>query len=249
MREDTVLVAIMHVNNEIGSVMPVEKAASVIHERNKNTYFHVDAIQSYGKIPVFPGRIGIDLMSVSGHKLHGPKGSGFLFIREGVNIAPLIYGGGQENGLRSGTENVPAIAGLGAAVADLFKDQDSNIAHLRKLRAMLVEGLEDIDGISINGPEAENAAPHIVSVTARGVRAEVLLHALEEEGVYCSAGSACSSNRPAKSRTLSAIGLKGDALEQTVRFSLSVHTTEEEIKYAIGKMSEIVPRLARFVRR
>ncbi len=249
MREDTVLVSIMHVNNEIGSVMPVEKAASVIHERNKNTYFHVDAIQSYGKIPVFPGRIGIDLMSVSGHKLHGPKGSGFLFIREGVSIAPLIYGGGQENGLRSGTENVPAIAGLGAAVADLFKDQDSNIAHLRKLRAMLVEGLEDIDGISINGPEAENAAPHIVSVTARGVRAEVLLHALEEEGVYCSAGSACSSNRPAKSRTLSAIGLKGDALEQTVRFSLSVHTTEEEIKYAIGKMSEIVPRLARFVRR
>ena len=249
MRDDTVLVSIMHVNNEIGSVMPIEDAASVIHSHNPNTYFHVDAIQSYGKIPVFPGRIGVDLMSVSGHKLHGPKGSGFLYVRDGISLSPIIYGGGQESGLRSGTENVPAIAGLGVAVADLFEDHESKISHMRQLRNRLCSGLLEIDGISINGPDPDMAAPHIVSTTVRGVRAEVLLHALEEDEIYCSAGSACSSNRPAKSKTLAAIGLKGDALEQTVRFSLSVHTTEEEIEYALVKMSEIVPRLARFVRR
>ena len=247
LRPDTVLVTVMHVNNEIGTIEPIEEAAQIVHEGAPKALFHVDAIQSYGKLPVYPKRIGVDLLSVSGHKLHGPKGSGFLFVREGVHILPLQYGGGQSR--RSGTENVPAIAGLGVAVEALFERQQENREHLYACKERFVEGVRDIPGIRFNGHTGKASAPHIVSISVKDVRAEVMLHALEERGVFVSAGSACSSNRPAKSRTLLAIGAKDERIASTIRFSFSVHTTADEIDQAIEAIRELAPALSRFRRK
>ena len=248
MCSDTILVSIMHVNNEIGAVQPVEEAARLIKQTNPNCLFHVDAIQSYGKFRIYPKRMGIDLLSVSGHKIHGPKGSGFLFVRDKVKVHPLILGGGQERGLRSGTENVPAIAGLGQAAMEIYQNFDAKIMQMYRLRDYFIAEVEKIDGVSVNGHKDHSNAPHIVSVSVSGVRSEVLLHALEDREIYVSAGSACSSNKPAVSRTLQSIGLKRELLESTVRFSFSVHTTKEEIDYALEAMAELVPMLAKYRR-
>ena len=248
MCSDTILVSIMHVNNEIGAVQPVEEAARLIKQTNPNCLFHVDAIQSYGKFRIYPKRMGIDLLSVSGHKIHGPKGSGFLFVRDKVKVHPLILGGGQERGLRSGTENVPAIAGLGQAAMEIYQNFDAKIMQMYRLRDYFIAEVEKIDGVSVNGHKDHQSAPHIVSVSISGVRSEVLLHALEDREIYVSAGSACSSNKPAVSRTLQSIGLQRELLESTVRFSFSVHTTKEEIDYALEAMAELVPMLAKYRR-
>ncbi len=248
MCSDTILVSMMHVNNEIGAVEPIEEAARVIKQKNPNCLFHVDAIQSYGKFRIYPKRMGIDLLSVSGHKIHGPKGSGFLFVRDKVKVHPLILGGGQERGMRSGTENVPAIAGLGQAAMEIYQNFESNQTRMYRLRDYFIQEVEQIDGVSVNGHQDHSNAPHIVSVSVSGVRSEVLLHALEDKQIYVSAGSACSSNKPAVSRTLQSIGLKRELLESTVRFSFSVHTTKEEIDYALEAMRGLVPMLAKYRR-
>ena len=248
MCSDTILVSMMHVNNEIGAVEPIEEAARVIKQKNPNCLFHVDAIQSYGKFRIYPKRMGIDLLSVSGHKIHGPKGSGFLFVRDKVKVHPLILGGGQERGMRSGTENVPAIAGLGQAAMEIYQNFESNQTRMYRLRDYFIQEVEQIDGVSVNGHKDHRSAPHIVSVSVSGVRSEVLLHALEDKQIYVSAGSACSSNNPAVSRTLQSIGLKRELLESTVRFSFSVHTTKEEIDYALEAMRGLVPMLAKYRR-
>lgn len=248
MCSDTILVSMMHVNNEIGAVEPIEEATRVIKQKNPNCLFHVDAIQSYGKFRIYPKRMGIDLLSVSGHKIHGPKGSGFLFVRDKVKVHPLILGGGQERGMRSGTENVPAIAGLGQAAMEIYQNFESNQTRMYRLRDYFIQEVEQIDGVSVNGHKDHRSAPHIVSVSVSGVRSEVLLHALEDKQIYVSAGSACSSNKPAVSRTLQSIGLKRELLESTVRFSFSVHTTKEEIDYALEAMRGLVPMLAKYRR-
>ena len=248
MTDDTVLVAMMQVNNEIGSVMPVAEAGKLIHEKCPEAVFFVDAIQSYGKVPVIPKKMGIDLMSVSGHKIHGPKGSGFLYKRDKVKLDPIIFGGGQEGGFRSGTENVPAIAGLGIAVQEMFADFDGHRRHLFELKDHLAEKLSDIEAVSFNSQLDENSAPQILSVSVEGVRAEVLLHALEDKDIYVSAGSACSSNRPAVSRTLKSIGLKDSLLESTVRFSFSIYNTLEQVDYASDVMHELIPVLLKYRR-
>lgn len=248
MCSDTILVSMMHVNNEIGAVEPIEEAARVIKQKNPNCLFHVDGIQSYGKFRIYPKRMGIDLLSVSGHKIHGPKGSGFLFVRDKVKVHPLILGGGQERGMRSGTENVPAIAGLGQAAMEIYQNFESNQTRMYRLRDYFIQEVEQIDGVSVNGHKDHRSAPHIVSVSVSGVRSEVLLHALEDKQIYVSAGSACSSNKPAVSRTLQSIGLKRELLESTVRFSFSVHTTKEEIDYALEAMRGLVPMLAKYRR-
>jgi cysteine desulfurase len=247
-REDTVLVSMMHVNNEIGTIEPIVDAARIIHERNENTLFHVDAIQSYGKVDLYPKKSGIDLVSVSGHKLHGPKGSGFLYVKDKVKLAPIIYGGGQEWGRRSGTENVPAIAGLGVAVSEMFHQREEHIKKLRSLKDSFIKQLETVEGISFNGPLDESSAPQILSVSVEGVRAEVMLHALEDKGVYCSAGSACSSNRPSISRTLTAIGLKKELLDATVRFSFSIYTTQDEVDQAAKAVEQLAVALRKYRR-
>ncbi len=248
LREDTILVSMMHVNNEIGTIEPVEEAARLIHEKSPRALFHVDAIQSFGKLRIYPKRVGIDLLSVSGHKIHGPKGVGFLYIRDRAKVQPLILGGGQQKNMRSGTENVAGIAGLGAAAERLYQDFDEKIARLYELREYLAAGMAALEGTTINGASGHAAAPHIVSVSFDGIRAEVLLHALEERGIYVSTGSACSSNHPAISGTLKAIGVRPELLDSTVRFSLSVDSTREETDHVLAQLRELLPQLRRFRR-
>ncbi len=247
--EETILVSMMHVNNEIGTIEPVEAAAELIHKKAPHALFHVDAIQSYGKLPVYPKKAGIDLLSVSGHKIHGPKGVGFLYIRDKAGIKPVLYGGGQQKGMRSGTENVPAIAALGEAAAECFEGLFANAEAMYGLREYFIREALKIPGVTVNGKMGREAAPHIVSVSAEGVRSEVLLHSLEEEGIYVSAGSACSSNKPSVSRTLAAIGLKKELLDATVRFSFCRDTTKEEIEYALARLAEIIPFRRKFTRK
>lgn len=246
---DTILVSVMYVNNEIGAVQPVEEIARIIRRKKPDVLFHVDAIQAYGKYVIRPKRQGIDLLSVSGHKIHGPKGTGFLYVRDKVKIKPLIFGGGQQQGMRSGTENVPGIAGLGEAVKEIYKDHEERIRRMYAFKYAFVELLQELDGIVVNGQPLDQGAPHIVSVSFRGVRSEVLLHALEEKGVYVSAGSACSSNHPAVSGTLRSIGVEKELLDSTLRFSFGVFTTEEEVLYAADAVKELVPMLRRFKRK
>lgn len=246
LRDDTILVSVMMVNNEIGAVEPVEEIGSIVHEFNKDIIFNVDAIQSFGKYRIIPKKMNIDALSVSGHKIHGPKGTGFLYIRDKVKIKPLILGGGQQKGMRSGTENVPGIAGLGMAVKLAYTDFDEKIARMRQIKDEFVEGLSRIEGTQINGRTDETSAPHIVSVSFPGVRAEVLLHALEERGIYVSSGSACSSNRPELSSTLQAIGLDKSLLDSTLRFSFCYETTSEEIQYTLEELAGLLPVLRRY---
>lgn len=246
--DDTILVSVMYVNNEIGAVEPIEEIAKIIKEKKPSAYFHVDAIQAYGKYVIRPKKQGIDLLSASGHKIHGPKGTGFLYIDEKVKIKPIIYGGGQQKGMRSGTENVPGAAALGEAAMEIYENFDEKIAHMYALKKHFIEEVTKIEGVTINGKTGEDSAPQIVSVTIQGVRSEVMLHSLEEKEIYVSAGSACSSNKPAPSKTLQGIGLKKADLEGTIRFSFCVNTTEAEIGYAIEQLKEIIPFRRKFTR-
>lgn len=246
LREDTIFVSIMMVNNEIGALQPVAEAGKLIKSFNKDIIFHVDAIQAFGKFKILPKKMDIDILTVSGHKIHGPKGSGFIYINESLyNImVPQILGGGHERGMRSGTENVPAIAALGVAVKEAYDNLDSNREHMYAMRHRLIEGLSAIDGVTINGHTDENSAPQIVSASIKGnrTRAQVILNALQDSyGVFVSAGSACSSNRPAISETLKSIGLEKDLLERTIRFSFCPENTIDEVESAIKAMQELVP--------
>ena len=248
-RPDTILVSVMHVNNEIGAVEPVAEIGALIHRVNPAILFHVDAIQSYGKYEIRPKRENIDLLSVSGHKIHGPKGVGFLYIDQRVKIHPLLYGGGQQRDLRSGTENVPGIAGLGAAAEEIYRDHAGKVEHLVKLKNHMITRMGEIPEATVNSRMDLESAPQIVSVSFAGVRSEVLLHALEEKGVYVSSGSACSSNHPAISGTLKAVGVKKELLDSTLRFSFGMFNTLEEVDYAVDVLKELLPVLTRYRRR
>lgn len=247
-RRETILVSIMYVNNEMGAVQPVEAIGLTIKKIKPSVIFHVDAIQAFGKFRIRPRRQGIDLLSVSGHKIHGPKGVGFLYVRDRVKIRPIIFGGEQQMGLRSGTENVPGIAGLGAAVTEIYRDHEARMEYLYQLKERFINGILRMEGTAVNGPEPRQGAPHIISVSFEGVRSEVLLHALEDRGVYVSAGSACASNHPMISPTLKAIGVRRDLLESTLRFSMSIFTTVEEIDYTLQVLNELLPMLRRYRR-
>ncbi len=251
-REDTLLVSVMMVNNEMGAVEDIKKLVAVAKQKNPNVIFHVDAIQAYGKYKIVPKRLGIDMMSVSGHKIHGPKGSGFLYVRDGVKISPIILGGGQQRGMRSGTENVPAIAGLGEAVRLIYQQHSEKVERLYALKQRLIDGLTAMEGVSINGINGlslTETAPHIVSASFDGIKSEVMLHALAQEGVYVSSGSACSSNHPDLSGTLKAIGVEDRLLDSTLRFSFSVLSTEEEVDHALEAVAKVLPQLRRFVKK
>ena len=248
-RPDTILVSIMHTNNEIGSVQPIAEAGELIKRINPQTLFHVDAVQGFGKFRIYPSRMHVDMLSVSGHKIHGPKGIGFLYIKEGCKVSPIIYGGGQQKGMRSGTENVPGIAGLAKAAEMVYAHLDEDMDRMYGLRDMLIQGVGSIEGVRVNGCPGHEGAAHVVSLSVRGIRSEVLLHALEEKGIYVSAGSACASNKPQTSATLKAIGVERELLDSTIRISISVFTTEEEIQYTIQALCELVPMLRRYVRK
>ena len=248
LRPETILVSVMYVNNEVGSVEPIEDIGKVIKEEQPQALFHVDAIQAYGKYQIYPKRLGIDLLSVSGHKLHGPKGVGFLYINEKAKVKPLIYGGGQRRGMRSGTENVPGVAGLGAAVKEIYKNHQEKVDHLYELKDHLMTRIKEVEGCQVNSQPGRESAPQIVSVSFEGVRSEVLLHALEDRGIYVSSGSACSSNHPGISGTLKGIGVPQELLDATLRFSFGMFNNKEEIDYAIEVLKELLPVLRRYRR-
>ncbi len=253
MSGDTILVSIMHTNNEIGSLQPIAEAGALIKRMNPNTRFHVDAVQGFGKARIYPKKMNIDLLSASGHKIHASKGVGMLYVDERTRLAPIVFGGGQQGNLRSGTENVPGIAGMAKAAEMLYRDLDEDLRRLEECKSYFIRGIGELEGTRINGllpgyPRGEGTAPHVVSVSFRGVRSEVLLHALEEKGIYVSAGSACSARKPQPSATLRAIGVDKALLESTIRFSFSVLTTREELEYTLETLEKLLPQLRRYTR-
>ena len=248
LRPDTILVSVMHTNNEIGSLMPLQEIGEVVKSDHPNIVFHVDGVQGFGKAVIHPKKLKIDLLSVSAHKIHGPKGVGFLYINEKVRVLPILFGGGQQKGMRSGTENVPGIAGMAMAADKMYANLEEDCNRMRHLKQLFIDGISDIPEVYVNGKTDEDSAPHIVSVSVAGVRSEVLLHALEEKGIYVSAGSACASNKPQTSATLLAIGVKKYLLDATIRFSFSVFTNEEEISYTVKALHELIPLLRRYTR-
>ncbi|MCD7837012.1 MAG: cysteine desulfurase [Lachnospiraceae bacterium] len=254
LRPSTILVSVMHTNNEIGSLQPIEEAGELIKKTNPAVLFHVDAVQGFGKARIYPRKMNIDLLSISGHKIHGPKGVGVLYISEKVKLQPIIYGGGQQKNIRSGTENVPGIVGIARAAELLYQHFDEDEVRLHGLKRSFIEGIEKLEGTKLNGlvpgdPYGFNTAPHVISVSFAGVRSEVLLHALEDDGIYVSAGSACSARKPQPSATLKAIGVEKSLLESTIRFSLSVFTTGEEIDYTLAALHEKLHILRRYTRK
>lgn len=248
LRPDTILVSTMYVNNEVGAVMPVEEIAKLVHEKSPKALYHVDAIQAFGKYRIYPQKAGIDMLSVSSHKIHGPKGVGFLYINEKARIQPQILGGGQQAGMRSGTDNVPGIAGLGVAAKMVYTDFDEKIEHMYQLKERLAEGFLKLPDVRLNGMEIREGAPQILSASFLGVRSEVLLHTLEEKGIYVSAGSACSSHKRKAAGTLSAMGMEAAQRESTLRFSFSEENTFEEVDYALEVIGQVLPMLRRYSR-
>lgn len=245
---ETIFVSIMYVNNEVGSVQPIQEAASIVKAYNKNILFHVDAVQGFGKYHIYPKRLKVDMCSISGHKIHGPKGTGALFIDSNVKIRPIIFGGEQQKNIRSGTENVPGIAGLSLAAKTIYENLDEKVAYMRKLKEHFIEGVSKIDHTTIHGLYDETSAPHIISVGFAGIRSEVLLHALEDKGICVSSGSACASNHPQVSGVLKGIGASQEFLDATLRFSMSEFTTLEEIDYTLDALCELVPMLRKYTR-
>lgn len=243
--EETILVSTMYVNNEIGTIEPIEDIVKIIKAYNENILVHVDAVQAFGKISFSPKKLGVDLLSMSGHKIHGPKGSGALYVKDKVLIRPIIYGGGQQKAMRSGTENVPAIAGMGLATELMYKDHENKMNYIRSIRDSFIEKVTAIENVYNNS----KGAPHIASISFVGVRSEVMLHALEDRGIYVSAGSACSSNKPHVSNVLKAINLPNDKLEATLRFSFCEMNTMEQVDYAVEEIKKLLPMLRKYTRK
>ena len=243
---DTILVSVMLVNNEIGAVTPAEEIGRLIREKCPSALYHADATQAFGHYRIFPRQLRIDMLSASAHKFHGPKGVGFLYIDERVKIRPYIYGGGQQSGMRSGTDNVPGIAGMGIAAQEAYDHFDQKHETLMALKAHLREELETLDGVIVHGLPGEESAPHIVNASFTGIGSEVLLHALEDHGIYVSAGSACSTHKKSKSPTLSSAGVPEEELRSSIRFSFCEENTLQEIDETMDALRELLPVLRRY---
>lgn len=239
--KDTVLVSIMHVNNEIGVIQDIEKIGHIIKENSNRAKFHVDGVQSYTKIPIDVQKMNIDFLTVSGHKFHGPKGCGFVYVRKNNNLVPLIEGGSQEFGLRAGTQNIGCIMGLTKAAEISCGNMEENFEKVKEIKARFIEELQSIDNVRINSPLSDEFLPYILSVSFRGIRGEVLLHFLEESGIYVSTGSACSSKERVRiggSYVLKALGLNNDEIGGGIRFSFSDDNTLEEVDYTIDVLNK-----------
>ncbi len=238
--DDTVLVSLMHVNNELGTIQPVEEVSKLLTGKNK-PLFHIDAVQSFGKLRMKSAVQAADMISMSSHKIHGPKGIGALYIKKGVNIKTPVTGGGQEKGIRSGTENVPGIIGFGVAAELSYRDFDRKIEDMRVVRQYLLDGIRaEIRDVKINSYEDERCAASVLNVSFIGTRGEVLLHMLEENGIYVSTGSACASNKKGQSHVLKAIGLTNDEIEGAIRFSFSEFNTRQEMDIVLEKLKKAV---------
>ncbi len=243
----TVLVSIMHVNNEVGSIQPIAQISAILKAQNPGIIFHVDAVQSFSKLPVAPEEQGIDALSLSAHKFHGPKGVGVLYLREGILLEPLFWGGGHEKGLRPGTENTPAASGMALAARLSFSRRKEKIQQLGSFKKKLISSVEaEHPWARLNGPRGEEGAPHIFNISFPGLKGEIILHALEEHSIYVSTGSACHSNSKEPSHVLKALNLDEESLAGAVRFSLSFLNTEEEIDYAITRINSVISGLKKF---
>lgn len=238
-KDNTILVSLMHVNNEIGSIQPIIEAGKAIKNKNSRTFFHVDGVQSFGKIKFDLRDMQVDSFSISGHKIHGPKGIGALYIKKGTRVNPLLTGGSQEMGIRSGTENVPGIYGLGEAVKLTMEEQNKNIEYINKLRNYFIDIFKtQIEDIHIISQDSGNFAPHIINISFPGIKSEIMLHSLEQDGIYVSSGSACSSKRKEHSHVLEALNISEDLIDSSIRFSLSYTNTKDEIDYTVKKVKE-----------
>lgn len=242
--KDTQLVTIMHVNNEIGIVQDIESIGKFIKEKSSRIKFHIDAVQSYGKYKIDVQKCKIDLLSASGHKIHGPRGIGVAYVRKGLMPRPLIYGGGQERNFRSGTENLAAVVGFAKATEKIYKQRVQNFEKVSKIKNYFIGKVKNIPNIKINS-EGEDYAPYVLSISFAGVRGEVLLHMLEEKEIYVSTGSACSARGNKDSDVLNVIGLRSENIKGTIRFSFSDYNTKEEVDYTI----EVLENALKFLRR
>lgn len=238
--EKTVLVSLMAVNNEIGTVLPFDKIKRVIKRKKSSALLHVDCVQGYMKLPVKPERCGIDLMSMSAHKVHALKGSGALYIANGVRIKPYVLGGGQENNICSGTQAMPNIAAFAAAVGELA-DVEGRLKTVSELNAYFKNDLEKIGGVTLNSPE--NALPYIINISLRGIPSQVSVNYLSSKGVYVSAGSACSKGH--RSDVLVSMGLPAERIDSAIRLSMSYETTKEEIDYALSAIKSCLEELSK----
>lgn len=255
--QETILVSVMHTNNEVGSLQPVEEIAKIVKDYNKDIIFHVDAVQGFTKSLIYPKRLNIDLLSISGHKIHGPKGIGVLYANEKIRLKPITFGGGQQRGLRNGTLNTPGIAGIGLACEMGTKDIEWESERLYDLKGFFLQEADKIDKVVVNGCvkdengnyKVRETAPHIMNISVRGLRSEVMLHALEEKGVYVSAGSACASHSKKESSTLKAMGADAETMDGALRISMSEFTTREELEYVLDTLKELIPFYSRFVRK
>ncbi|MPM14485.1 Cysteine desulfurase IscS [bioreactor metagenome] len=246
--ENTLLVSIMHVNNELGIVQNLSEICKITKNKNKNTKIHVDAVQSYGKIKIDTNKIPADTISFSSHKIHGPKGVGGLFIRSGVKINPIIFGGGQEKNIRPGTENTPGIVGFGKACQLVYENFEEETTKLRNLKNLYAKRLtEEIKDTKINSTLSDDGAPHILNVSFKNVRGEVLVHFLEMKGVYVSTGSACSS-RSKSNRILEAIQLDQDYVDGTIRISLGHFNNEDEVEYVVESIKQSVEEIRKIMK-
>lgn len=250
--DETILISVMGVNNEAGTILPIGEIAALKDQYNRqhktDILLHSDAVQAFGKVPVdLKGAYkGVDFLSVSGHKIHGPKGIGGLYIRKGIHLPPFLSGGGQERHMRSGTENTPGIVGFGKAAEMGMADFAGRTEAMKKARTRLLEGLlAEIPDIRINSPQDETASPSVLNVSFLGTRGEVLLHTLEQEGIFVSTGSACSSNKKGRSHVLTAMGLSDKEIEGAIRFSFSEENTLEEMDYTVEKVKAAVTRFRR----
>ncbi|HEY9058943.1 MAG TPA: cysteine desulfurase family protein [Pseudobacteroides sp.] len=239
---ETALISIILVNNEVGAIQPIDEIIKIKDSINKNAVIHVDAVQAYGKMDIFPKSVGIDMISMSAHKIHGPKGSGALYVNKSIRLNPLFLGGGQESLLRSGTENVPGICGFGKAVEITFKNMKENYKAVDALKGSFImeiqKNIEDFRIIS-----SENSSPYILNVAFGGIKSEVLLHHLEEKNIYVSTGSACSSRKKIHSRVLKAMGVPAKYIDGAIRISLSAFNTDDQVITAANAIKEILPRI------
>lgn len=247
--KDTVLVSIMQVNNEIGVIQDIEAIGKLIKERSSRAKFHVDAVQGYGKLPIDVNKSNVDFLTVASHKIHGPKGVGFIYIKKGIILNSLISGGSQEKGIRAGTENLPGIIGFEKAAQMTFEEMESRYNKVLELKKYFVERLNEIKDIRVNG-EIDGFSPYILNVSFLGVRAEVLLHLLEEQNIYVATGSACTSKSSAAhgSYVIKSLGLSNKEVESAIRFSFSYENTKEEVDYTIDVLKKSLMFLRRVKR-
>lgn len=248
-RDDTVLVSTILINNETGTIQNAEKISKVIKSKNTKTLYHVDAVQAYGKYPINVKKMGIDMLSVSGHKIHGPKGVGFFYMKKGLKVKPIIFGGGHERGQRSGTENTPSIVGLSEAVKIDLAEMNNAAINVMSVKKTLADRiLNEIPNTYINGPSLDEGSPYVLNISFDGLRSEVLLHSLEENEIYVSAGSACNSKKKGASTVLSAIGLSESRIEGAIRFSFCRFNTLDEADKCVNVLKERVAFLRKYMR-